>query len=80
MKPFLIIILAFIFFLIIRIAKNQLTASQKIILTILAAGVLLFSNLNRLTIKDNLVSIFFVGILMLIFIWRLFAYLKNKKS
>ena len=77
MKEFLIIAAAFIFFLLLRVAKNQLTDTHKVIISILIFVILAFGIISRLTTNFSWTWVAILSLIFLTFLWRLLSFKKH---
>jgi hypothetical protein len=77
MKEFLIITAAFIFFLLLRVAKNQLTETHKVIISILIFAILAFGIISRLVANFNWTEVIILVVFFIILLWRVLSYRKR---
>lgn len=78
MKEFLIIVIAFIFFLLLRILKNQLTNSQKLMISTVFVGVLSFGIISRSTNHFSGYTFVILGAIIIILSLKLINVLRHR--
>jgi hypothetical protein len=78
MKEFLIIAIAFILFLLLRIAKNQLSNTHKLIISLVFVGALSFGIISRSIKHFNGVSLIILAVFIILLSLKLIIYLKHK--
>jgi hypothetical protein len=77
MKEFLIIAAAFTFFLLLRVAKNQLTGTHKVIISVLIFSILAFGIISRLITNFNWTELIVLAVLFVILLWRFLKFAKS---
>jgi hypothetical protein len=79
MKEFFFFSIAFILFLLLRLAKNQLNAKLKIFISILFVGVLLVGMISRMVTHFSWQNLFILGAILILFTWKLISYIRQKR-
>lgn len=77
MKEFLILTIAFIFFLLLRVAKNRLSASQKLIISLVFVSVLAFGIISRPS-HFNWSFLIILSVIVILVFLRYLNFLRNR--
>jgi protein-S-isoprenylcysteine O-methyltransferase Ste14 len=77
MTAFLIIPIAFVLLLSLSMAKNQLTSTQKLMLSVLAVLVFSMGLIPQMTKHFSWTTLIFLGIAFIILSWRVINHLRS---
>lgn len=77
MKEFLIVAISFLLFLLLRIVRNRLNSTQKLIISFIFIGVLSFGIISRSLKHFNSAGLVILVVFIILFSWRLLNHLKG---